>query len=260
MIRRTASTASSLRTLITWSAPSFLPISRRPSRVPVRITGSAPNALATATPISPIGPGPVAIVLVAVVLAVVEARGVHALPAALAAAAAGVDLDRDPLARLELVDVRPELDHRAHVLVAGREPLVERKPALDHGGGGGRGDVEIGGADGGGLHPHQDLGRARLGHRLVNQAQLIRIAQHPGPHGLWNRVLVRAARLRHAGSPPCRSGASRGIAANVPSPRPGHDTRSRRTLQQPFGHDGRWRSRPYARWRLMPLRPRAGSP
>ena len=33
-------------------------MSSRLSRVPVRITGCAPSALATPTPISPIGPGP----------------------------------------------------------------------------------------------------------------------------------------------------------------------------------------------------------
>src|ERR1700724_1525184 len=58
-MRRTASTAFSLRTLTTWSAPSSRPICRRLSRVPVRITGDAPSALATATPSRPIGPGPV---------------------------------------------------------------------------------------------------------------------------------------------------------------------------------------------------------
>src|SRR5262249_26029883 len=43
----------------TSSAPSFLPISSRRSRVPVKITGEAPSAFATPTPISPIGPGPI---------------------------------------------------------------------------------------------------------------------------------------------------------------------------------------------------------
>ena len=41
-----------------WSAPSCFPISKRLSLVPISITGPAPNALATATPNNPIGPGP----------------------------------------------------------------------------------------------------------------------------------------------------------------------------------------------------------
>ena len=43
---------------MTRSAPNSLPIARRLLRVPVRITGLAPSALATATASSPIGPGP----------------------------------------------------------------------------------------------------------------------------------------------------------------------------------------------------------
>src|SRR5207248_5900094 len=56
--RWTASTGSSRPTLITSSAPSRMPMSSRLSRVPVRMTGCAPNAFATPTPMSPIGPGP----------------------------------------------------------------------------------------------------------------------------------------------------------------------------------------------------------
>src|SRR5262249_18870727 len=52
-----ASTGSSSVTLTIWSAPRRRPIWSRRSRVPVRITGVAPNDLATPTPISPIGPG-----------------------------------------------------------------------------------------------------------------------------------------------------------------------------------------------------------
>src|SRR5450631_2913930 len=44
--------------LMTRSAPSSLPIARRLLRVPVRMTGFAPNAFATATASSPMGPGP----------------------------------------------------------------------------------------------------------------------------------------------------------------------------------------------------------
>ena len=165
----------------------------RLSRVPVRITGCAPIAFATATPRRPIGPGPltttlspatrppssvrpyiavpavttkrrllvrhrfgngdhgvdvvdlvfaeaavggeavgaVALVDVAVVEAVIVAGGVHALAAALALAAAGMDFDGDALADRKLVDAGSERDDRAHIFVAGREILVERLAAQD---------------------------------------------------------------------------------------------------------------------------------
>src|SRR3984885_10573826 len=57
--------------------------------------------------------------------AVVQARRVHALPAALALAAAGMDLHADALADRELVDAGPERDHGSHIFVPGREILVE---------------------------------------------------------------------------------------------------------------------------------------
>ena len=41
------------------SAPSLLPISNRSSLVPIKVTGPAPKAFATATPNNPIGPGPI---------------------------------------------------------------------------------------------------------------------------------------------------------------------------------------------------------
>ena len=58
-MRFTASTGFSVLILTRWSAPSLRPSSSRESRVPVRITGCAPSALATATVSSPIAPGPV---------------------------------------------------------------------------------------------------------------------------------------------------------------------------------------------------------
>ncbi len=79
--------------------------------------------------------GAVALVDVAVVEPVVVAGGVHALAAALALAAAGMDLDGHALADLVLVDARPERDDRAHVFMAGREVLVVRHAALDQAGG-----------------------------------------------------------------------------------------------------------------------------
>src|ERR1700722_1563472 len=53
----TTSTGFSSEILITRSAPNSLPIASRLLRVPVRMTGLAPSALATATASSPIGPG-----------------------------------------------------------------------------------------------------------------------------------------------------------------------------------------------------------
>ena len=76
--------------------------------------------------------GPVPFVELAVVATVVEARGVHPLAAALAATAAGVDLDRDALANDKFVNRRSEFDNRAHVFVTGREVLVERRLAADN--------------------------------------------------------------------------------------------------------------------------------
>src|SRR5439155_382521 len=58
VISRTRSARFSLRTLMVKSAPSFLPIARRESRVPVRITRAAPRALQSWTAMSPMGPGP----------------------------------------------------------------------------------------------------------------------------------------------------------------------------------------------------------
>src|SRR5262245_11832804 len=64
--------------------------------------------------------GAVTFVDVAVVEAVVVTGGVHALAAALALAAAGMNLDGHALADPVFVDARAERDHRAHIFVAGR--------------------------------------------------------------------------------------------------------------------------------------------
>ena len=190
-MRFTASTEFSELILIRWSAPSCLPKFNLESRVPVRITGCAPNALATATPSArsgddhtfpgdqaakrvervhrraggydqrgflvakivrhvnqgidvvhgifgkaPVGGeavGTVALVVLAVIHAVVDTGCVHAR-AAFAAPATEVDFHRDAIADLIFVDPGPELDHGAHIFVARREVLVERRPALDQGG------------------------------------------------------------------------------------------------------------------------------
>ena len=123
-------------------------------------------------------------------VAVVEAGGVHALAAALAAAAAGVHLDRDAIADLELVDGRTELHHRAHVFVARRKAFVERRSAVDDRGQPVLDDLDVGGADGDGVDAHQHFGAAGFGHRLFDQAEFVRAAQHPGLHGLGNRECV----------------------------------------------------------------------
>ena len=64
-------------------------------------------------------------------LPIVQARGVHALAAALALAAAGMDFHADAFADLELVDVGSERGDRAHIFMARREILVEGQAALN---------------------------------------------------------------------------------------------------------------------------------
>src|SRR6185437_9333620 len=136
-------------------------------------------------------------------LAVIEARGVHALAAALAAAAAGMHLDGDAIAHLILVDGGPEFYHGAHVFVAGREILVEGQAALDLRRDAVADDLEVGGAHSNGVDAHQHLGRSRLRHRLVRQRNLLGIAQYPGLHAIGNRVLIAALTTAHS-SPPTR--------------------------------------------------------
>ena len=141
--------------------------------------------------------GAMALVDVAVVQAVVVAGGVHALAAALALAAAGVDFHRDALADLVFVDAGAERHHGAHVFVAGREVLVERHAALDRGRRTVIDDLEIGRADRHRVDAHQHLGPLRHRHRLVLERELAGIAEHPGLHGVRNRII--RARL-HSGS------------------------------------------------------------
>ena len=235
----TTSTAFSSLMLMTRSAPSSLPIASRLLRVPVRITGLAPSALATATASSPIGPGPdhdhafagdqpaqfgqaihrraggddqrrfgiahgvghprqrvdvidgifgkAAIGGKAVGamafsgFAVVEARGVHALPAALALAAAGMDLDADALADPEFVDIRSERRDRAHIFVARREILVEGQAAQDARWRAGVDDLKIGRADRDRIDTDQNFGPRRHRRRLVAQEKLVRDRPAPRP-------------------------------------------------------------------------------
>src|SRR3979409_1851123 len=73
-----------------------------------------------------------ALVYVTVVPAVVPAGGVHALAAALALPAAGMDLHGDALADAVLVHARSERRHATHVFVTRGKHLVERFAAADH--------------------------------------------------------------------------------------------------------------------------------
>ncbi len=134
--------------------------------------------------------GAMALVDVAVVEPVVVAGGVHAFAAALALAAAGVNLDRHALADLVFVDAGPERDHRAHVFVSGREVLVEGEAALDRCRRTVIDDLEIGRADRHCVDAHEHLGLLRHRHRLRPERQLAGIAQHPGLHGVGDRKVL----------------------------------------------------------------------
>ena len=138
--------------------------------------------------------GAVPLIHLAIVFAVVQASGVHALAAAFAATATGVHFDRHPVADMKLVDALPEFDHGTHVLVARRKVLVERQPPLKHRGRALVNDLQIGRADRNRVDPHQHLGRARLGHGFVDQRELVRVAQHPGLHRFRNPVGLAAKR------------------------------------------------------------------
>src|SRR5437762_409796 len=104
VMRWTASTGSSRLTFTTSSAPSFLPISSRPSRVPVRITGEAPNALATPTPISPIGPGPMTTTPSPAITPPITSSPYIAVPAVTISVASIAHLVRDVGERVDAVD------------------------------------------------------------------------------------------------------------------------------------------------------------
>ncbi len=130
--------------------------------------------------------GPVPFLVVAVVQAVIEAGSVHPLPAPLAAAAAGMDLDGDAITDPVLVHARPELDDGAHIFMARREILVEGGAALDHGGQSLGDDLHVRPADGHGVDPHQNFGWSRFRNGFFRESQLIGIIEDPGLHGLGN--------------------------------------------------------------------------
>ena len=123
-------------------------------------------------------------------IAVIQARGVHALAAAQTAATPGMHLDRDAVADLKLVDGRAELDDRAHIFVARREAAIEWQLAINHRRHAVADDLDVRRADRDRIDPHQHLGRPWLRHRLLDESKLLRAAQHPGLHPVGNRVLV----------------------------------------------------------------------
>jgi hypothetical protein len=110
----------------------------------------------------------------------------------LAAAAAGVHLDRDAVADLVLVDGGAELHDRAHVFMARGEVLVEGHAALDQRRRAVLDDLQVGGAHGDGVDAHQHLGGTGLRHRLVHVGQLAGIAQDPGLHRAGDVVTALA--------------------------------------------------------------------
>ena len=57
--------------------------------------------------------------------AIVQAGGIHAFAAALAAAAPRMNLHCNTIAELEFIGGWAEFNHRAHVFVTGRIALVE---------------------------------------------------------------------------------------------------------------------------------------
>src|SRR6516225_5204281 len=135
--------------------------------------------------------GAVAFVDVAVVEPIVVTGGVHALAAALALAAAGMNLDGHALADAVFVDARPERDHGAHVFVPGGEVLVVRHAAPDQRRRSVIDDLEVGRADRDRVDAHQDLGPLRHRYRLLPQRKLAGIAEHPRLHGVRDGI-VRA--------------------------------------------------------------------
>src|SRR5438270_8472375 len=91
-------------------------------------------------------------------IAVIQARGVHALAAALTPATPGMHLDRDAVADLKLVDGRAELDDRAHIFVARREAAIEWQLAINHRRHAVAHDLNVGRADRDRVDPNQHLG------------------------------------------------------------------------------------------------------
>jgi hypothetical protein len=126
-------------------------------------------------------------------IAVIQARGVHALAAALAAATAGVNLDGDALADLKFVDGRAELHDGAHIFMSGCEAAIERQPAIDHRRHTMTYDLDIGRAYRDRVDAYENLGRTRLRDRLLHKRKLLRAAKDPGFHRRRERVLIASS-------------------------------------------------------------------
>jgi hypothetical protein len=100
-----------------------------------------------------------------------------------------MNFDRDTITNGELINGRPKCRNRAHVLMTGRPVLVERRAALNHRGRTALDHIQIRCADRHSINPHQHFRTGR--HRLLREDQLLRIAQHPGPHEFWDRQARR---------------------------------------------------------------------
>ena len=104
-----------------------------------------------------------ALVDIAVILSIIQARRVHALSEAFAFATAGMDFHADALTDGAFVDAGAERDDRAHIFVARREVLVERLATKDQGRRAVFDDFKIGGADSDGVDSHRNSARFGTG-------------------------------------------------------------------------------------------------
>ena len=126
--------------------------------------------------------GTVAFIYIAVVFPIVEARGVHPFATTFATATAGMDFNSNPIANSEFINTRAQFHNGSHVLMAWREILIKRQPALNHCGRTAVNNLDIGCADGDRINTHQDLGRTWRGHGLLDERQLVGVTQDPGLH------------------------------------------------------------------------------
>src|SRR6266403_1852073 len=178
------STAFPSATLMTRSAPNCLPIARRLSRVPVRMTGLAPSAFATATASSPIGPGPITTTLSPATRPPNSVRPYIEVPAV---TTSGVNFHADAFSDFELVDTWSERGNRTHIFMTGREILVEGQTAPNARRRAAVNDLKVSCTDRNGSDADQNF-RAPWSRRwFVPQKKLVRVAQHPRFHLLRNK-------------------------------------------------------------------------
>jgi len=102
-----------------------------------------------------------------------------------------MDFHGDAFADLVFVDALSERRDGAHVFVAGGKILVVGQPALDHRRRTVMNDLQISCADRDRIDADKDFGALRHRDRLGRQRELIRIAEHPCPHGVRNRKVRR---------------------------------------------------------------------